>query len=409
MLEGLEGLEYSNRGPTSQTAESTIQTSPDSNAAQTPEPAIKTDAVVPQPPAAPVSPAPQQDGNLISELAKTFGKEIGEAQPKEPEPEPAKAPEPPKEKTWRDIEAPPSATKKVQEDWRQFKEKAKAEVEGKDLEIKRLMSELDTTKSQVPQVQQLQEQLRQAQSVVERIAIERSPLFKSKVTDQEDLLRARLGKIVDGTGITAAEADTMLRGDLNTRERLLEARQMSAFRRQQVSDILSQWDRVEEERERMTTRGKETLTEFLREQQVAQEAARAKYIRESGQIFDDQMTLVAKKILVYNPIEGNEGWNKSLNDLKTTARRLYDGNVSREIVAQAAILAPAAVMLQNLLSEAHKQIDELKTQVEKYKGTQPAVRDTGGDVMQPAKALSSSNGDFVKDLVARFQKETGLQ
>jgi type II secretory pathway component PulM len=78
-------------------------------------------------------------------------------------------------------------------------------------------------------------------------------------------------------------------------------------------------------------------------------------------------------------------------------------------VAQAAILAPAAIAYQNLLRNAYSQIEELKTQVAKLKGLQPEVRDTGADVAQPGRILSSPNGDFVKDLVNKFQQSTGLQ
>ena len=413
MMEGLQGLEYSNRGPISQTAEGAIQTSPDSNRAQSPGTATAPEHPAPaEPPAiqpaSPVStPAVRpEDPNLVGELARRFGKEIGEQSEPPAETKPL---EPPKEKTWREAEPPAASTKGARAAWDEFKQKAKTDIEAKEKAIRELQSELDQARGRVTNSEALQQQLSQAQSIVERIAIERSPLFKLKVLDQEDLLRARLGKTVEGTGLTSPEADAVLRGDLNTRERILDSRQMSPFRRQQIVDILSQWDRVSEERERLTARGKETLTEFLREQQVAQEAQRAQYLRESEKLFDDQMVLASQKIEVYHPIEGNDEWNKSVNDLKTTARKLYSGQVPRELLAQAAILAPAAVALQNLLRSAYTEINSLKTQLNRYQGVQPQVRDSGGDVTQPSKALSSPNGDFVASLVDRFRKETGLQ
>jgi len=415
MMEGLQGLEYSNRGPISQTAEGAIQTSPDSNRAQSPGTATAPEHPAPvEPPAiqpaTPVSaPAVRpEDPNLVGELARRFGKEIGEQSEPPAETKPL---EPPKEKTWREAEPPAASTKGARAAWDEFKQKAKTDIEAKEKAIRELQSELDQARGRVTNSEALQQQLSQAQSIVERIAIERSPLFKLKVLDQEDLLRARLGKTVEGTGLTSPEADAVLRGDLNTRERILDSRQMSPFRRQQIVDILSQWDRVSEERERLTARGKETLTEFLREQQVAQEAQRAQYLRESEKLFDDQMVLASQKIEVYHPIEGNDEWNKSVNDLKTTARKLYSGQVPRELLAQAAILAPAAVALQNLLRSAYTEINSLKTQLNRYQGVQPQVRDSGGDVTQPSKALSSAekNGDFVRSLVEKFQRETGLQ
>jgi hypothetical protein len=286
-------------------------------------------------------------------------------------------------------------------------------VEARDARIKELEQKLSTAASQRPQAEAeanlLRKQLSETQSIVERVAVERSPLFKSKVLDQEELLKVRLGKILDGTGVTPAEGEHILRGNLNVRESLLESRQMSAFRRQQIADILSRWDQVAEERERMTTRGRETLAEYLKEQQAAAESQRAQFLRESMKVFEDQLALATPKLEVYNHIDGNEAWNKSADTLKTVARQLYNGNVSREMVAQAAILAPAAIAYQNLLRSAYGQIKELQDQVAKLRGVQPEVRDTGGDIAQPGKILSSPNGDFVKNLVNRFQQETGLQ
>jgi hypothetical protein len=420
----LEGLTYTGRAPSSQTAEMTISTGPQSAQngvnpdVQSPAPAPSYN---PEAAVAPVEPGP----DLIGDLGKAFTKTIGSV-PQTPPDQPAPVPDTskqkaetaqpeqqPKEKTWREAEPPPTLTKKAQESWHAFRTKALADVEARDSRIKALEEQLTQFKNQVPQTEaemgELRKRLMDAQGIVERVAIERSPLFKSKVIDQEELIKARLGKVVDGTGITPVEAEAILRGNLNTRENILENRQMSAFRRQQIADLLSRWDQVAEERDRMTTRGRETLTEYLKEQQAAQESARAKFLRESAQVFEDQLQLAIPKLEVYNRIEGNEAWNKSADALKTVARRLYDGNVSREMVAQAAILAPAAVAYQQLLRTAYGQIEELKGQVAKLRGVQPEVRDTGGDISQPGQILSSPNGDFVKNLVQRFQKETGLQ
>jgi hypothetical protein len=424
---GLEGMVYTGRGPLSQTVERTISAGPSD--AQTTQNGVNPDvqspsvspSYNPEAAVAPVEPGP----DLIGDLGKAFTKTIGSV-PQTPPDQPAPVPDTPqqktettqreqqpKEKTWREAEPPPSLTKKAQEGWVAFRTKAVADVEARDSRIKALEEQLAASKNQAPQTEaeigELRKRLMDAQGIVERVAVERSPLFKSKVIDQEELLKARLGKVVDGTGITPPEADAILRGNLNTRENILENRQMSAFRRQQIADLLSRWDQVAEERDRMTTRGRETLAEYLKEQQAAQESARAKFLRESAQVFEDQLALAVPKLEVYNRIEGNDAWNKSADALKTVARRLYDGNVPREMVAQAAILAPAAVAYQQLLRSAYGQIEELKGQVAKLRGVQPEVRDTGGDISQPGQILSSPNGDFVKNLVQRFQKETGLQ
>lgn len=409
---GLASLgEYTGRegASTSQTAQTTIQTAPET--APPVAPAPPPPAAPPAPPAEPPKPeTPPPSTDLVADLSKAFAKTIGElpAETKEPPPE---TKEPPAETkpTWREAEPPPTVTKKVAEDWRNYRNQAKADIESRDTRIKELEKQLESSKAYEPQLAEANKRAQDAIGIVEKIAIERSPLFKSKVLDQEQLLKARMAALVDGTGIQAGELDTLLRGDLNTRERMLESRQMSAYRRQQIADTLSKWDGVAEERNTMLERGRETLQAYLREQQQAQETQRAEFNRQQLKVFEDQMALVTPKLEVYNYIDGNEAWNKSCDTLKTMARRLYDGNVTPQMVAQAAILAPAAIAYQNLLRAAYGKITELQEQVNKYRGLQPTVRDTGGDVTQPAKALSSPNGDFVKDLVDRFKRDTGLQ
>lgn len=413
---GLASLgEYTGRegAATSQTAQTTITTAPPEQSAA-PPPAAPPPAApaAPPPPAEPPKQEPAVPSDLVSDLSKAFAKTIGELpETKEPSPETKEHPgeTKPPEKTWRDAEPPPTVTKKVAEDWRNYRNQAKADIESRDARIRELEKQIESNKAYEPQLAEARKQASDAIGIVERVAIERSPLFKSKVLDQEAVLKARMGALVDGTGIQPGDLDTLLKGDLNTRERMLESRQMSAYRRQQIADTLSKWDSVAEERNTMLERGRETLKAYLQEQQQAAETQRAEYARQQHKVFEDQMSLVCPKLEVYTYIDGNDEWNKSCDTLKSMARRLYDGNVTPQMVAQAAILAPAAIAYQNLLRSAYGKIQELQEQVNKYRGLQPSVRDTGGDVMQPAKALSSPNGDFVKDLVDRFKKDTGLQ
>jgi hypothetical protein len=418
---------YSGREPGGSTAESVVSTQPDPNTpppAQQPVPPpppqpTPTPPLVP-PPVPPLAAEPPKT-DLISDLSKAFAKDIGEvptpsqAEPPKPD-ETRPVSEPPKEKTWRDQEPPAHVTKKVQEDWRTFKAKAQADVDARDARIKALESELNETKKAAPNLQteldQVKGQLTATNQIVERVALERSPLFKSKVIDQEELIRSRLAKIIPGTGITEQEAANLLRGDLTTREGILENRPMTAMRRTQIVDLLGKWDVVAEERDRMLARGKESLTEFLKEQQAAEESRRAQYMRESEKVFDDQEALCTPKLEPYVRIDGNEDWNRNTLALRQAARRIYSGSVDRQTLAQVALLAPAAIVYQKLLQGSMARIQELEAQVNKMRGVVPTVRDRGADAPTPGSpasgGLSSPNGDFVKSLVSRFQKETGL-
>jgi len=400
--------EYSNREP-SQTAVSTIQTSPEAPAA-TPDPAPAPPAspepapVVPPPPPHPPS---QQDTNLVAELTKQFSKDIGE-QPSQPSHEQAPVPLP--EKTWRDEQPPQNLTKNAKESWQTFKSKALADVESRDSKIKELESKLREAESDLPrtraEAEELKKKLSDSLGIVERVAIERSPLFKAKVLDQEDSLRERMKKLVDGTNLTASDVNHLLSGNLTTREQIIERGNLTSFRKTQMADVISRWDQISEDRDRMLNRGRETLQEFIKENQTAQERARAEYMQSSSRIFEDQMNLISPKLEPYM-LEGNKEW---ATNARTVARTIYDGKADQATLAQAAILAPTVPIYQRMLQAALSKINELNGQVAKLQGLSPSVRDSGADAASPGTRinLSSPNGDFVKDLVSKFQKETGL-
>ena len=419
---------YTGRDAAGQTAEGSVSTSPDQHAANPPPqhhpaepapppPAQPTQPAQPPPqaPAPPTQPAapPEASTDLVRDMAKNFGKAIGEQQPGAEPPPAQPPPEPPKQKTWREEEPPANLTKKAQENWINYKAKALAEVEARDARISALEREAAQAKQTAQgETEQLRKQLAEAQGIVERVALERSPLFKTKVTDQEDLVRARLGKVAEGTGLTEQDLATLLNGDLNARENVLETKPITAYRKTQIIDLLSKWDDVEEQRSAMVSRGRDSLTEFVKQQQDAETARRAAFMAESVKIYEEQVALCTPKLEPYQTIEGNNEWNQNVANLKAASRRIFDGSVDRQTLAQVAILAPAAVVYQTLLQGAQKRIAQLEAQVNGYRGVTPTVRDRGADAPtpgSPSPSLSSPNGDFVKDIVGKFQKLTGMQ
>jgi hypothetical protein len=415
-LGDLVGMEFTNRTP-SQTAERSIQTNPDPNGAApapAPEPPIATPPPTPPVTAQPAKPEPSSD--LIADLSKQFRDTVGEVPPPE-QPPAALAHEEPKtetapQPTWRDQEPPETLTKNAKESWRTFKAKAVSDLEARESRIKALENELSAFRAEKPimtdELEKVRRELNDAVGVVERVSIEKSPVFKAKVLDAEALLKARLAKLLEGTGVGAVQAAHMLTGDITQRESVLESSSIGTFRKQQIADLMNKWDGVQEERDRLTTRGKESREAYLREQQEAEQSRRAEFMRQSSKIFDDQAALCCPKLEPYCTIDGNQDWNNHSQQLRIAARQIYEGNVTRETLAQVALLAPAAIVFQKLLQLAQAKIVNLQTQVNRLQGVSPTVRDTGGDLSSsvPPKTL---DGDFVRTLVDRFRKDTGLQ
>jgi hypothetical protein len=357
---------------------------------------------------------------FMADLVKSFEKATPPPQESTPPAEPVAAPEPsktePKVDTPEPAETdsyglpkpPTNLTEKGQRNWTNFKTKAIEEIDKREKELKDLRSQLSArAKVDEEEVTKLRKDLADANKMLEQTAVERSPLFKEKILDQQESIRSRLSKIIEGTTLTPSDVERMIAGDMNSREDVLESHDLRTYRKSQIIDLLDKWDQVEADRTAMLANGRQSFEEQLRRKQTEDEARKAQFVRESEQHFENEMTTFAPQLEPYQRIEGNEKWNGIVDLLKTNARKIFSGNIDKQALAQTAILAPAAVVYQRfIVPELTKRIRDLEAQVGRMKGLAPTVTDRGPDTpTQPS--LSSPNGDFVKTLVDRYRKEVG--
>jgi hypothetical protein len=410
----LEGLEMTTRGAESG-GTATLPEPP-------PAPAPPTPVITPTPEPK-VTVTPSQPDTFMADIVKSFEKSV----PVEPEPPPAKpteAPQKPTETT--KTEAPPSDTTKDdfglptppegfsargKSWWNGIRDKAHQEIRTRENRIKDLERELTTHREALTTDQtdlnKIKEELAQSRSIIEQTAIERSSMFKEKVLDQEEAVRTRLAKEVEGTSVTPNDVARLINGDTAAREEILEGHNLSAYRKAKVIDWLGNWDKIQEDKNALLANGRQSREEYLRRQKADEDARKAQFIRESTQSFEDEMTTFAPTLEPYQRIEGNQGWNQTVDLIKTYARKIFNGNVDRQALAQVAILAPAAAVYQKVIvPQLATRIRELEAQVDRMRGVSPGVADRGADRGEPS-SLSSPSGDFVKNLVERFRKESG--
>jgi hypothetical protein len=361
--------------------------------------------------------------DFMTAASKAFSREIAEHPPTETPPVPAQPTKPvapeaaPAQAETHPGETLPDAPVHWKEPskkaWRELKGRAQEQLAQKEGQLKQLREELAASKAQVKpelnaELDAARTSVQSLQSLVERIAIERSQIFKDKILEPEEAVKNRLAKVAEGTTLSSSDLAALLSGDLARREEVIEGHSISAYRKAQIIEALSSWDKTEAERERMLARGKQSFEEYTRDLQTQAESQRAQIVRESAKIFDDQLVTICPKLEPYNTIPGNDEWNRNVEVLKQNARKIYMGEVDRATLAQVALLAPAAYVYQKLFQASQKQIQELKAQVDTMRGVSPSVRDRGADQPTSVPPLSSSNGDFVKGLVDRFRKETGF-
>lgn len=379
-----------------------------------PNPIFDTPKIEPKPLEAP------GESTFMADLAKAFARDTGQAEPppqkveETPKPVEAIAPAPKPE------EPPPNLTEKAKENWRLRDKQVKAEIAQREERIRNLQTELDAEKKRasapLAEIDKLKAERDDLNKRLERFDIEHSPVFKEKVTDRQEVLRGKLSKLGDGTALNAAAIESLLHGDLVTREKTLDSQQLSSYRKGQIIEILDQWDDVQEQRNKLLADGKASLEAYQSEQRTRAESERAQFVRQHQQVFDDQMTLFSRQFEVYQPLpfdpaapnaEFVKKWNEGVDVMKADARQIHSGAVDPQRLAQVAILAPAAYRYREMFQWAMEQNKKLQDQIAKMQGLQPNVRDTGPELSSRGGQLSSPNGDFVRNLVDRFNREAG--
>jgi hypothetical protein len=369
-----------------------------------------------------IEPKPLEESNFMADLAKAFSNQTGDtttspAPPAEPPPPKDKEPEKKQEPTL--AEPPPNLTPKAKENWRMMDKRVKAEIAQREERIRALETELDTERKRgaipLAELDKIKTERDELNKRLERFDIERSPLYKEKVLDRQEQLKAKLAKMGDGTSLNSGAIESLLSGDLVAREKALDAVPLSTYRKGQIIEILDQWDNVQEDKTKLLADGKASFEAYEAEQRNKTEASRAAFVRQHQQVFEDQMTLFARQFEVYNPLpydptaanaEFIKKWNDGVETMRADARQIHSGSIDPQRLAQVAILAPAAMRYREMFQWAMAQNKQLQEKVAKLQGLQPSARDTGPEVSSRSGQLSSSNGDFVRGLVDRFTRET---
>lgn len=412
-------------GPARGALPSATDTLPQPPPAATPEPpkpnpVFDTPKIEPKPLEAP----PQS--NFMADLAKAFTAQAETS----PEAAPSVAPHEKKADALPKAEAPassvmgeppPNLTPKAKESWRLRDQRVHAEISQREERIRALQSELEAERKRAlapaEELNKIKTERDELGKRLERFDIERSPLYKEKVVDRQEALKAKITKITEGTGVNAGTIDSLLNGELSTRERVLDSQQLSSYRKGQIIELMDQWDGVQEDKAKLLADGKASFDAYQAEQRARSDAERAEYVRQNQRLFDDQMTLFGRQLEVYQPMpydptaqnaEFIKKWNEGVEVMRADARTIHSGAVDPQRLAQVAILAPAALRYREMFTWAMQQNKQLQEQIERLRGVQPTVRDSGVDVgSSRGGQLSSRNGDFVRSLVDRFNKEAG--
>jgi hypothetical protein len=395
--------------------------------------------VIPDPP---VEPKKEPNGTPANPSANGNDKPVGDppvapaaaavpaAQPPKPVVEPAKpdkpAAAPAAAVSDDDIDKEP--TPKSEIDWKKFKEKykgrtaeiqsalkkefdARKEAEIKIVDYEKRIAEKPAADPEVAkQLADMQKLIDLQRDVIAQNDIAEEPRFKQHYTGRINSI------IAEGKALVGEEKADALEKLLNLPEGEFKNMQLKAFRDEiddedtrldvrlltgKLRDVVNERD---QERAKWNENGKKAKT-------LKQEQAAAEYQRQT-QLFSTAFDAEVKKLgdpkdgnPLFQKIDGNEAWNKSVDDRIATAKNIIvnANNLKHNTIAQVALNAVAYPTLMNAFFAERKSWGEEKAKLEAQVKALSAAQPNGGAGRTAPKAAPEDPLAGKKDL-APFER-----
>lgn len=198
---------------------------------------------------------------------------------------------------------------------------------------------------------------------ISRVAVERSPQFKERFTAREDALRGQVKKVLSELGVNGSDTDALFRMSGPKRFEAIDGMEIADSARSYITGVLSQYDQIQEDKESTLARSREQLSAWETEQREKATKADQRRREEEDRLFEEVGREVASEFEPFQRVEGNDEWNKNIDDLKATALKFFNGEMDLKQVAKIAYYGVGAKFMHDKIVTRLRT--ELKSEREK--------------------------------------------
>lgn len=299
-------------------------------------------------------------------------------------------------------DAPPVSIKstKAADDWKKMQAAHKARVATLESELSEAKKKLETSTGPKadPEAERIKTEHGQLSELLKLIELERHPKFRQYFDDKIQAVMKEIKGIVgeEGEGLM----DLLAQPETDRRRKAVAAavEDLDESKRSEIFSAVRDLRKIQAERKAELDKGTENWNK-LQKQREDEIAGRKKAL-------DDVFTQViagasdAKTgLAVFQPKEGDEAWNKEVEERKQLARAIFSGTLELPDLARAAAWAASApALLKNSLALA-KEVAGLKEEIQKLRQSQPGGEETAAGL--PSGDDSHANVPYSEALLAR--------
>jgi hypothetical protein len=311
----------------------------------------------------------------------------------EAEPKPGDVPPEPKSPTPSPAQTSPAEPKsddsdkwpRTAQDWKKFTKTRDEQYAAKDAAIKKLESDLQAERERVakaipasesPEFDALRKERDLYSEQLKVVSVENHPKFKAHFENRTNA-QVDLAKRIVGAE-KAERLTTLLKmqdSDYKTSQIENLISDLSPMNQSRIAGVVNALDEIANERQTEISKARENYDKLTAEQQ-AQANNRKQGIEK---MFSERINLAQDKekgFFLFQPREGDEAWNKAVNERIDSAKLLLFGNPKPDRLMQAALDAAAYPELLKSMLAADQEIEKLRGQVKELSGASPQI--TGG-------------------------------
>lgn len=249
------------------------------------------------------------------------------------------------------------------QNYKNLQEKARAEITREREQRTLIQKELEEVRSKlnadfVPekiqkQLEEYQTKLKEREEELGKIAVERSPMFKERFTNKINGVGNQLKKTAEELGLDADLVPRLLASSIKRRVEILGDTELNGAGVGLITNLLQQHDQLNSEKDEFLTDWQSKAAEMERTQREQTDAEKAKLKEYEDRRFNLVLENMAKSYAPLKKIEGNEEWNKGVDEAVSTAKRFFDGHFSDDEFAEI-VLAGAGAKRQGAMFEKLK-------------------------------------------------------
>lgn len=228
----------------------------------------------------------------------------------------------------------------------------------------------------VSRAEKAEARAREIEEELERANVERSPKFKAEFSAKEESIRTQIKKTGAELGLDLDTVDSLLSAQGKRRLDLIEDLDLGVTHKSHLATSLAQLDGIQSAKEQYLSQSREVLKEMTLKEQAAEDSRKALERTHETKVFNTVLETMGKTFEPFMKVEGNEGWNKSVEANTVVAKRFMDGEFTTEEFAEVVLAGVGAKTLHKMFQNARNQLIAAREELAGLKAAGPTVPNT---------------------------------